>query len=335
MDQLASQSEIDFLSGRTQRPSGVTSETLDGLAEKFSDARLERVVLEDGRRFIVKHLVADWLTRASGAEGRALVLWSSGTLDAVAGAVDHTIVACVRTNDGWCVVMRDASEALIPPRAPVSRATVVTLLRGLARLHDVEVEPVAGLCSVGARYALFAPQFHRADSGPGPHPMREVIVHGWELFFDMAPGDVGEAVAAVHADADPLDRALMRFPSTILHGDAKLENMGLSDDRLVLIDWGDLTGFGPVEVDVAWFALRGAVRMEVGIEDVFSAYAGESGRGLDPAALDLACLGSLAQMGFRMANAAVNGRPEPRAVGRSQLDWWTSRVRRALDSLPL
>ena len=335
MDRGVTQAEIDFLTGRTQRPSGVTSEVLDGLAEKFSDARLERVVLQDGRRFIVKHLVPDWLTRAGGAEGRALVLWSSRILEEVAGAVDHTIIDCVQTADGWCVVMRDASDVLIPPRIPVSRATSGTLLRGLGRLHDVEVDPIGGLCSIGSRYALFAPQFHRADTGPGPHPMREVIVRGWELFFGMVSADVGEAVAAVHADPAPLESALARFPTTILHGDAKLENMGLRDGRLVLIDWGDLTGFGPVEVDVAWFALRGAARLEASIDDVFADYAGETGRRLDPAALDLACLGSLAQMGFRMASAAVDGRPEPRAVGRSQLDWWTSRVRRALDTLPL
>jgi len=52
-------------------------------------------------------------------------------------------------------------------------------------------------------------------------------------------------------------RRLDRFPSTLLHGDAKLENLGLGSSGLVAIDWGDLTGFGPPEIDVAWYALQG------------------------------------------------------------------------------
>jgi aminoglycoside phosphotransferase (APT) family kinase protein len=146
--------------------------------------------------------------------------------------------------------------------------------------------------------------------------------------------DVAEAVTAVHDDPGPLQRALEQFPSSLLHGDAKLENIGRGAEKAILIDWGDLTGYGPAEVDVAWYAVRGSARIDADLGDLFADYEAASGRKLDPRALDLVCLGSLAQMGFRMANSATLGRPETHEVGRSQLDWWTGRVRPVLDSLP-
>ena len=61
---------------------------------------------------------------------------------------------------------------------------------------------------------------------------------------------------AVLDDLEPLGKQLEdAAPTTLLHGDFKLGNVGLRDGRLVLIDWGELTGTGPAEMDVAWFAL--------------------------------------------------------------------------------
>src|SRR5262249_16843938 len=154
------------------------------------------------------------------------------------------------------------------------------------------------------------PSFHRGDAGPGAHPLRERIVAGWDTFFELVPRDVGLAVRAVHDDPRPLGRALEQFPSTLLHGDAKLENLGGSGDKTVLIDWGELTGFGPAEVDVAWYALKGSARLNADPDAVFDDYEAESGNALDPRALDLVCVGSLAQMGFRMALSRVHGQPD-------------------------
>jgi aminoglycoside phosphotransferase (APT) family kinase protein len=322
-----------YLVGETS----MRGEELTDLTEKYSGARLERVVLEDGRSFVLKRLPkdGDWLTRATGSTGRIFTLWSSGLLHEVGDAVDHTIVDCVETADGWVVVMRDASAELVPARVMVSRDDSRRLLRGIAELHAVDVDAsVKGLCSIGARYRLFAPGFHRQDAGPGPHPMREAIVNGWDTFGELVPADVAAAVTAVHDDPGPLERALDQFPTSFLHGDAKLENVGYGAEQMVFIDWGDLTGFGPAEIDVAWYVVRGSARIDADPGDLFADYESRSGRKLDLKALDLVCLGSLAQMGFRMANSATLGRPETRETGSSQLDWWTRRARPALDRLP-
>ena len=67
-------------------------------------------------------------------------------------------------------------------------------------------------------------------------------------------------------------------PATLVHGDAKLENLGVSGNRLVAIDWGELTGIGPAEIDVAWLAMMSGWRMDALPDEVFAAY----DRRLDP-----------------------------------------------------
>jgi aminoglycoside phosphotransferase (APT) family kinase protein len=129
-----------------------------------------------------------------------------------------------------------------------------------------------------------------------------------------------------------LARRLECFPATLLHGDAKLGNLGFGPRRLVAIDWGDLTGFGPTEIDVAWYALMNTWRIGGVESDVFGDCEAAAGHRLDPEALDLACIGSLAQMGYRLAGSAVvASRPEIRAAAATQLTWWTDKVTAALD----
>jgi Phosphotransferase enzyme family len=308
---------------------------MDELAEAFSGARLELVKLPAGRSVVLKHLPreGDWLTRATDGAGRVRRLWESGMLARIRPLVDHTIID-VRVVDGHdVVVMRDARGDLLPPRVPVSRATSRALLSGLVGLHDAwEGQAGDGLCGIGARYAMFAPAFH-AEPLPGAHPLADRITQGWDLFARHVDHDTATAVFAVHKDPAPLGRRLAAFSPTLLHGDAKLENLGLSREGLVAIDWGDLTGFGPREVDVAWFALKGAARIGRTPDEILADYEAASGRRMEPQALDLACVGSLAQMGFRFAVGAFASGPEPREVAATQLKWWTARVGVALDRL--
>jgi len=310
---------------------------LDGITEAFSGARLEQAIRPGGDRVVLKYLPreGDWLTRATGGLGRLRHLWESGMLGRVQPLVDHTILEIREVSGEDVVVMRDASDDLLPPKEPVSTETSLQLLAGLAGMHDgFANETAQGLCSIASRYAMFAPTFHHSDDGPGRHPLSDRIDLGWELFAEHVDSDVVEAIFAVHRAPDVLERRLEQFPPTLLHGDAKLENLGLSPaGKLVAIDWGDLTGVGPCEVDVAWYALKGSVRIGRSPDALFVQYERARGRPLDPDATDLACLGSLAQMGFRFAVGAFASGPEPAEIAVSQLDWWIARVRDALDRI--
>lgn len=308
---------------------------LDDTVEAYSSAILERVALRDGRRVIFKTLPAegDWLTRVSGGTDRARRLWESGLLDRMSAVVDHTVIGVCEIDGHDVVVMRDVTPDLVPPRGPVSRLDSQRLLAGLAAFHEAgRREPVQELCPIGARYGMFAPALLRADPGPNAHPSTAWILPGWDLFAESADPDVLAAVDAVHEDPHLVGRPLSELETTVVHGDVKLNNLGFGSSGLVAIDWGDLTGFGPPEVDVAWFAVMNAHRIGGSPSDVFDDYEAAAGRALDQDALDHACIGSLAQMGFRMAGLAVIAeRPEERAASAAELDWWTDRVRTALD----
>jgi hypothetical protein len=321
---------------------GITRTPFD-VVEAYSGARLERVELTDGQVVVAKHLPAegDWLTRVTDGLGRAHLLWHSGLLRRLEPAVEHGILAVERQDDHDVVVMTDLSERLWPHTAPLDRSTVRGALAGLGELHRLGQRVVAGddfgelqLCTVGARYGMFARPFQIDDSGPNRHPGRDRILAGWDVFGEAVDTDVRDAVAVVHADPEGFGRRLAAHCTsrTVLHGDMKPENLGMRGGRLIAIDWGELTGFGPREVDVAWFALMSTrARLDATPDEVFSVYEEVTASALDPTILDLACIGSLAQMGFRLAGAARFGsRPEERHAAAARLAWWTGRVRAAL-----
>src|SRR5205814_9179116 len=138
-------------------------------------------------------------------------------------------------------------------------------------------------------------------------------------------------VVAVHERPEVLAAALMASaPASLVHGDAKLENLGVGGNRLVAIDWGELTGIGPAEIDVAWLAMMSGWRMDALPDEVFAAYDQRAYRRLDSMALDLACIGSLAQMGFKLASRARATEQATRERAALLLGWWVTRVREAL-----
>ena len=305
---------------------------LEGMAEAYSGARLERVVMADGRRLVFKHLPpsGDWLTRVSGGTDRVRRLWESGLLARMAPFVDHTVIDVIRLDDHDVVVMRDVSDLLLPPLVPVSRVVSRRLLAGLAAFHEAgRNEPIQHLCPIGAHYGMFRPL---ADRRPGANPNRDRIVAGWEIFAHEADADVAAVALALHCEPEILGRRLARLDATLVHGDVKLENLGLGPNLLIAVDWGDLTGFGPIEIDVAWYAVQNTWRIGGSPGDAFADYEAVASRPLDRESLDLACVGSLAQMGWKLAHRAVTDeQAKVRTAARAQLDWWTARVRAALD----
>lgn len=305
--------------------------------EAFSGAAMELWEFRDGRRSVAKYLPVegDWLTRATGGRGRLRRLRDTGVLERVDAVADHTIVELRTVDGGDVVVMRDASAELLPSRVPVSRATSRLLLGRLAAMHGhFRGMQDDHLCSVAARYAMFSPSFHATDVGSGRHPLAERITRGWSLFEEHVHPDVVRAVSTVHREPERLEHALADAPTTLLHGDVKLENLGLwQDGRPVMIDWGELTGVGPREIDVAWYALKSAARIGCSPAAIFADYEAAASEPLDPGVLDVVCLGSLAQMGFRFALGAYETGPEPTVIAGQLLAWWVERARSALDRI--
>lgn len=267
-------------------------------AAGLSGARIERAVLGDGRHVVLKHLPTrgDWLTRATAGDGRIRLLWESGAFERVGRTVDHCMLDVIQIDGADVIVMSDVSDARLPAGTIVTLDQARRLLAGLAAMHDeLSGAELDGLCPLDARLALFSPQFHASDDAPGSHPSREFIVSGWEHFVSLVPSDVADAVFAVHQHPQPLAKALAESSHpTLVHGVAKLENLGLDGSRVVAIDWGDLTGIAPAAIDVAWFAIQDGWRFDFAPDVTFAAYDEVAADPLDRLARDLACITALA-----------------------------------------
>lgn len=207
-------------------------------------------------------------------------------------------------------------------------------MRPLAAFHRAFAgEPDNGWCGIGDRYAMFAPGRLTNDDGPGRHPVAARIVAGWELFAEHVAPEIVDLIFSVHADQTRIEQTLAGGPMTLLHGDAKPENLGLAGDRLVAIDWGELTGVGAAAIDVGWFAVKAVTRSTCSADDIVGAYERAAGEPLAPDTVDAVFIGSLAQMGFRFALGAHGEGLDPPDVAADQLAWWTRRVDAAASRL--
>ena len=95
---------------------------------------------------------------------------------------------------------RDARRARRTPSAPASRLLAHVgsdCSRDSSAMHDKSRrESIRSLCSIAARYAMFAPSFHATDTGPGRHPMADRMQVGWDLFAEHVDHDTAEAIFA-------------------------------------------------------------------------------------------------------------------------------------------
>ena len=292
---------------------------------------LERVTLRDGWELLCKRVSPewDWLTRATGDDGRALAMWEAGLFDRI--PVDHATVAVERTDAGWDVYMRDASKYLVGDDERLDAARLRTLMRGVADLHRTFAgEDLPPLCGLEDRYGLVGPGTQQREQGT---VVGDVIAATWEAFADAVPPDVAEPVLALNADPTPLCDALRRHEQTLVHGDVRLSNMGFAGDRLVLIDWGERTGTAPAAVEVASFLVFDAPRLDVPPDAVLEEFRAASGDVYDAEATDLALIGGLVQCGANpFLDAVLTGSEESRKAAAEQLGWWVTRVRRAFET---
>jgi hypothetical protein len=313
---------------------GVVSREPLAVADGRSGSLLERVTLAGGELLVVKHVRdgGDWIMRASHDHGRAAELWSSGVLGRVPEVIDHAVLGAEQVTGGWVVIMRDVSAALVPDHARISRADSRRVLEAAAALHAAFADgPPLRLCPLADRYGFLSPATARREAG-GADEVPGLIGRGWERFAEIAPADVAGPVLAVAERPEPFAAALSAFPSTLVQGDLKLGNLGFTEDRVVMLDWGTQTGWAPAAVEVAWYLAINWSRIDATREQVLDDFRAAEGGRHDEDALRLALLGGLVQLGWDKALHA-GGHPDPaiRAREAADLAWWADRARDALE----
>ena len=304
---------------------------LGASAYATSGTRLERVTLTDGTTVIAKWMspAADIWMRGLLDDGRIYRLWTSGTLGRLPRQVDHATLAVERYESGWLHVMRDVSASLMPMTRPATRAEWRSILAGARAMHETfRGERFDGLCRLKDRLDCFT----RIDSRPylAASEVGRMYSRGWELFPEVVPDDVTQPIFGLQRDPRRLLAALDACEPTLVHGDFRKANVGLSTDRLIVVDWGTFTMNAAPWLDVTNFLARATIEgtRDEQIEDVRSVY----GSWFDEREFGLALIFSFMECVAGQAVAVERATSDAlRERAQVNLEWWIGRVRLELD----
>jgi hypothetical protein len=315
-----------MLRGATNREPWKNSDSLSG-------SRLERAVI-DGQSVVVKYVCVDddWIMRATGdLHCRQLTLLTGGTLDRLPAVIDHAIMACApytsaQGHRGAALLMRDVSGAMVPAGSdPISIETHRSFLEHMAQLHAAYLGSDAGadLFPIAHHYVFLTPVMAELEAATArTDPVPPAVARGWSLLETRHPRQARALLNLAH-DPAPLVAALRTGPTTLVHGDWKLGNLGSLPGATVLLDW-DRCGSGPPLVDLAWYLAVNCARLPESKEDAIAAYRfALEAAGVDTSTwwsdqLRAALAGGFLQLGWDKNDDAV------------EFAWWADRLDEAL-----
>jgi hypothetical protein len=300
-----------------------------------SGAYIERVTL-DGEQFVVKYLDRrqDWTMRAAGVLGGAtLELWSRGVLASLPDCIDQPIVqVAVGRRDGdpdgipvTALVMRDVGALLVDPEGGlISLADHQRFLEHMAAMHARfwEAGPFIDIVPAMTRYLELSPWTSLVEQELGSeHLVPRLIGEGWPLLQQVAP-EAARIVLPLAWNPGPLVTALDATPQTLVHGNFKLDNLGVTGDgRTVLMDW-ESSGRGAATSDLAWYLAINCRRLPQTKEESILAYREAlEAQGMDTGEwwdrqLALSLLGGLVQFGWEKAFGGFD----------DELAWWQDKA---------
>jgi hypothetical protein len=242
------------------------------------------------------------------------------------------VVAAEQAGRRWSVFMSDVSAYLIAGERRLGRSEVRRILAALADVHlTFWGERLGDLCGLEDRYNLLSPAIGRRERATGERT-GELILRSWQHFREMVPGEVADAILDLAEDPAPLARLLDTCEPTLIHGDVRLNNLGLAPDRVMLVDWGERTGSAPAPVELASFLIFDARRFDVSRDQVVADARALYGDRWDERAFELALIGGLVQLGCNFTLPIALGKGDAAyASARAELDWWVPRVAAALE----
>jgi hypothetical protein len=299
----------------------------------WSGATLTRLTRGDGARFVLKRdsLARDWIARATRddpdmREAR-LVLASPRLPDPI--RLPHLGVA--RDGDGVALLMPDLAEILISWEQPIDTPTLDRVLDALATLHREPWHrqvPGAFPWTDRARRLLLLTRAAATAYEAEGLPFGARFLAGWDAFDRLARPPTRDLIRGLSDDPAPLLRALDRLPSTGLHGDLKLGNVGLAPDGGVpVIDW-QMTMVAPVAVELGWFLVANVSGLPLPPDEVLERYRAAASLPDDEtwaAQWDLAVLVGLLLRGWRKGLDAEAGVVQPNGMAAAwDLAWWGS-----------
>jgi hypothetical protein len=323
---------------------GIQREVMTSV-DSATGATLERLVLpgtlEGAVRYVVKRLQprGDWIGRATNDERmREYRLATDGIYPALPSGISTANAGAVELPNGAALIMYDVAPALVPPGdAPISEEQLTRSLEALARLHSTFYSFPArlmaglGLCTPASWLTVLAPATAEREAATTPRdPVTPHILPGWDAFARLAP-DAWAVVGPLLADPMPLVRGLRACPDTLVHGDAKLGNLGFTGEQVILLDWS-LTLRAPGAIDLGWYLAVNSARLPVPREAAIETYrAARVEAGRLPSSgeqwereLALSLLAGTVRLGWAKALGASSDDPATSAREQAELAYWSS-----------
>ena len=290
----------------------------------------------DGTSYVTKQISPrfDWISRATGDYGcRARFCWQSGLLDRLPPCIDHTTVAVAYEPDTLTtsLLMHDVGDYLVPEGGElIPFEQHRRFVEHMATLHACFWESAAALPTItpmATRYSTLTPlttEIERALGDPAEVPM--MLASCWDQLDRAAPA-AARVARSVAQEPWPLVTALESTPTTFVHGDWKLGNLGSHPDgRTILLDW-QWPGTGPACVDLTWYLAVNCDRLPEPKEDVIAAYRdaleshGINTKEWFDRQLELCLLGSFVQLGWSKTHDDA------------ELGWWAERALAAASTI--
>ena len=292
---------------------------------------MERVVLADGRTVIAKWMspATDIWMRALDDDGRIQRLWTSGVLAKLPPSVDHATLGVEPFDRGWLHIMRDVGGTLLPTTRASTRDEWRRIVTGARAMHETfRGMRLDGLCPLAVRLGAFMWMDDRPSLAPSW--VGRAYARGWELFPELIPDDVAQRVYALRKDPGAILEALATCEPTLIHGDFRKANTGLTADGLVIVDWGTFTGNATPWLDVANFLGRATIEgtLDEHIADVRTMY----GPWFDDREFGLALIFAFLECAPGIVSAGERATSdEQRIRAEAKLDQWIARMRTELD----
>jgi hypothetical protein len=228
--------------------------------------------------------------------------------------------------------MNDVSRHLFSSDRRITREEVKRILAAAADVHNTFWgERFPELCSLENRYRLLSPETARAERELGTS-VGDTLDRGWETFLQHVPRDFGDVIFRLVEQPKLICDQLRSCEQTLIHGDLRLGNLGLHDDRVVLIDWGERTGTAPPAVDLMWLLGFDAGRLEMTKDEVIEEFRKLYGDRFDPRALQLSLLGGCVHLGCHLGLGIFHSHDDSaRETALGELDWWVKAGERGLE----
>jgi hypothetical protein len=317
----------------------------------WSGASLTLLRRADGERFVLKRdsLARDWIARATadGPTLREARFAASGP--PLPSPIRAPYLGAGVDGDEFGILMPDLTGVLFDWDAPISMGTLDRVLDGLAGMHGARwsASDVIGggperWCPLRERVTLIC-RASLERPGPARDAVGDRILPGWDAFDRLAPDSARDLINSLGHDPRRLLDVLGNLPSTLIHGDLKLANVGIAADGAIdLVDW-QMVAVAPVAVELGWFLVSNVASLPLQPADVLTRYhaamvkrgdAGERTIADWPAQIDAAILVGLLLRGWRKGADAEAGLTLASGVSAvDDLGWWCDRALDAADRL--